>query len=240
MRASLTATAIGLTLATISALPGQAQMSQAELDAAIRDYLLRNPEVIVEALDVLETRQIQQRISSLGQDLANDPADLVLGNPDGDVTIVEFFDYRCPWCQRAHAVIEQVLSEDPNVRLVMKQFPVLGPDSVKAAQLVIAARRQSEEKYMAMHLAMLDAGGKMPEAQVIELAKDVGLDIDQLRQDAQSRDVARFINKSYQMAKVLGFEGTPAFVIGEQLSPGFLDHANLTRQIAEARAHQSN
>lgn len=216
-----------------------ASPTQAEMDAAIRDYLLRNPEVIMEALNVLEQRQVQARLDAVAEDLRNNPNDLVLGNPEGDVTIVKFSDYRCPWCQRAHPVVDQLIENDPNVKVVVKQFPVLGPDSVAAARLALAAKSQSETAYVELHHALMDMGGKMTTAQVLEVAAEVGLNTDQLQQDAQLPAVAETIQSTYQVARALDFNGTPAFVIGDTLSPGFVDLPSMTAQVAAARAAQS-
>ena len=160
---------------------------------------------------------------------------MVLGNPNGDITIIEFFDYRCGWCQKAHDVAQNVLNSDPDVKLVMKQFPVLGPGSVTAARLAMAARKQNPALYTKFHTTLLDISGQLPREQILKIAQGLDLDMEQLDQDSEDPEISAYINRNYEMAQQLDIKGTPAFIIGSAIKRGFLDYNAMTRAIEFAR-----
>lgn len=213
---------------------------QAALGKSIREYLLANPEVLVEAMQELERKQDSQRdnaaqkaIQEHRSALLNDPETPVVGNPSGDVTIVEFSDYQCPYCKRAHAAVEAVLKADNKVKLVFKDLPILGEPSRIAALAALAAR--SQDKHRAMHNALLEYGGKLDRDRIMEIARSVGLDIEKLQKDMEDPKLAKIIERNMALASALGVRGTPAFVIGNQFVPGAVDPETLKRLIAEAR-----
>lgn len=226
-------------------LPGGFSADQVEgLEQIIRRYLLDNPEVLIESLAVYQQQQKQaeeQRRQEAAvanrEALAEDPASPVLGNPEGDVLMVEFFDYRCPYCRRVADNVRRAVADDGNVRLVMKEFPILGPDSVLAARAALAAVKQG--KYEAFHYALMTGQGQVTEASLKQVAREVGLDVARLERDMQDQEIDAALRRNYGLAEALGINGTPAFVIGNTVVPGAVDLKTLRRLIAEARARAS-
>ncbi|MSO71963.1 MAG: DsbA family protein [Alphaproteobacteria bacterium] len=208
--------------------------------ALVRDYILQNPEIVSEAVRLLQEREQAQTLqkqrqafAALEGDIFHDPSTPILGNPKGDVTIVEFFDYRCGYCKQAAPAIAKLLEEDRNIRLVVKEFPILGPESVVAARAALAAGKQN--KYAPFHWALLNAKGQLDEAQVMRIAGQVGLDTKQLRQDMAAPEIEAAIKRSYGLAEALQIRGTPAFIVGEELVPGAVDLPALKALVAKAR-----
>lgn len=217
-----------------------------ELDAfeqRVRAYLLKNPEVIMEALQILQQRQraaeaenLKRTIAERSDDILNDPAAPVGGNPSGDVTVVEFFDYNCPYCRRVAPTVTELEQADPDLRLVYKEFPILGPGSQFAARAALASRRQG--KYVAFHHALMQATEQVTEETVMEVARAVGLDLEQLRADMQEPAIQQAIARNLQLADALGITGTPSFIIGEEVVPGAVDLRTLQSLIARVRRGQ--
>lgn len=210
-----------------------------QVEQIVRDYLLREPEIVYDALQELQRRQAeaaaaQQRaaIADNRDQLLEAPHTPVGGNPDGDVTLVEFFDYRCAYCRRVVPSMQTLLEEDRNLRMVFKDLPVLGPDSVRAAQAALASRLQ--DGYVPFHFALM-AADDLSMAGIRAIAKSLGLDPDRLERDMASAEVGAAIEANYALANELGIEGTPAFVIGDQLVPGAVEKARLEQLIREAR-----
>lgn len=246
--------ALALAAAGLASLPapGHAQQStpqadgpfnaeeQREIGRLVREYLLEHPEVIMEAVEVLRAREQQAQERSRKDALVqhaealNDPGPLqVLGNPDGDVTIVEFFDYRCPYCRSVTDPLLQTVREDGNVRLVMKEYPILGQASVFAARAAIAASMQG--KYEAFHAKLMTEVQQVDQDSVLKLAETLDLDVDRLREDMQSETVDKELQRTFRLAEALQIGGTPAFVIGEEMVPGALGMDRLRQLIAKAR-----
>jgi len=209
----------------------------------IRNYLMTNPEVLVEAAQVYEQRQREQEAAADGDLIAsnrdaifNDGYSLVAGNPDGDLTIVEFSDYNCGFCKRAHGEIARFLEADPNVRIVVKEFPILGPGSTLAARAALASRSQKEGALSkAFNDALMSHRGGHSEASVLSIAEEVGLNIDTLRVDMQDPAIEQRIQETYQLAQSLRINGTPAFIVGKQVIRGFVEAESLRQIAAEAR-----
>lgn len=211
-----------------------------QIEKIVREYLLREPEVVYDALQELQRRQaeaaaVRQRaaIAENHGRLMDDPASPVGGNPDGDVTLVEFFDYRCAYCRRVVSSMRALLDEDGALRVVFKELPVLGPDSVRAAQAALASRHQ--DGYVPFHFALMAADDLSLEG-IRAVARTVGLDPDRLEADMAAPEVKATIEANYALANELGIEGTPAFVIGDQLIPGAVDKARLEQLIEQARS----
>ncbi|UYN93162.1 MAG: DsbA family protein [Enhydrobacter sp.] len=207
---------------------------------SVRDYLLANPEVLVEAMQELERKQDSQRdavaqraIRTHQEALLRDPDSPVAGNPDGDVTVVEFNDYQCPYCKRAHTAVKAVLATDPKVRLVLKDLPILGEPSRIAALAALAARKQG--KHGEMHDALLGFNGKLDRERIFEIAGSVGLDVPKLQEDMEDPKLREIIERNAALASELGVRGTPAFVVGGHFVPGAVDADTLRQLIAEAR-----
>jgi protein-disulfide isomerase len=210
------------------------------VERVIHDYILKHPEVVIEALQAAEDRdkanaeaRSRQGVAARRQELQGDTSSPVAGNPKGDVTIVEFFDYRCPYCKQVEPAITALLREDGHVRLVYKEFPVLGPDSVYASRAALAAHSQG--KYAKLHDSMMAAKGTLDPAVVLRLAAGAGLDVDKLKSDMGSPDVEAAIKQNFALAQSLEIHGTPAFVIGDEMVPGAIDIATLRQKIAAAR-----
>lgn len=217
-----------------------ADLSVQQIEKIVREYLLREPEIIYQALEELQRRQAeaeaarqQAAIAENRGDLLNDPASPVGGNPDGDVTLVEFFDYRCAYCRRVVSSMRALLDEDRDLRVVFKELPVLGPDSERAARAALASRRQGG--YVPFHFALMAAEDLSLQG-IRAAAEAVGLDPDRLEADMSAPEVNAAIQANYALANELGIEGTPAFVIGTQLIPGAVDKARLEQLIREARS----
>ena len=209
------------------------------IEAIVRDYLLANPEIIDEALGVLQMkRQAEERARTQAAIRENDealrahPMSPVSGNAQGDITLVEFFDYQCGYCKRALATMETMLETDANLRIVWKEFPILGPVSMIAARAAMAADRQG--RYLPFHLALMRAP-KLSEERVFEIAGETGLDIDRLLRDMEDPAIDAYIEETSALARKLGIGGTPAFVVGDNLIPGVIDAARLNALVAAAR-----
>ena len=217
-----------------------ADLSVQQIEKIVREYLLREPEIIYQALEELQRRQAeaeaarqQAAIAENRSELLKDPASPVGGNPDGDVTLVEFFDYRCAYCRRVVSSMRALLDEDRDLRVVFKELPVLGPDSERAARAALASRRQGG--YVPFHFALMAAEDLSLQG-IRAAAEAVGLDPDRLEADMAAPEVNAAIQANYALANELGIEGTPAFVIGTQLIPGAVDKARLEQLIREARS----
>jgi protein-disulfide isomerase len=213
---------------------------KAALGRSIREYLIANPEVLVEAMQELERKQDSQRdvvaqkaIRQHENELLRDPDAPVAGNPNGDVTIVDFNDSQCPYCRRAHTVVKSVVAADPKVRLVYKDLPILGEASKIAAFAALASRKQG--KHGDFHDALMQSTGRLDRDRIFELAASVGLDVGQLQKDMEDPAIKQLIDRNMALASALGVRGTPAFVVGNQFAPGAIDAETLRQMIAQAR-----
>ena len=227
--------------AGLNAVPQQKNtVPRQEIEAIIHDYLLQHPDVLIAALraaqDKLDNDAAAKASDAVVQhrrELFADPTTPFGGKAHGDVTIVEFFDYRCPHCKEVEPSLEALLEQDPKLRLVYKEFPILGPVSVTAAHAALAAERQG--KYDAFHTAMMAERGNISDATVYRVADAVGLDVAEIKHDMASPQVAQAIAANMKLADALDIHGTPAFIIGNKLVPGAVDLKSLKRMVAEAR-----
>ena len=230
--------AFAVTLIPLAAMAGDP--SEARVKELVLEAIRENPGIVMEAVQILEDRQraaqadVAQSAPEQNRDrLFNDPNAPVLGNPEGDVTMVEFFDYNCPYCRRASPNVEALLQSDANVRLVYREWPILGEGSVFAARAALAAREQG--KYERFHRAMMGMNGRAEEASVMRIAREVGLDTEQLRRDMEGSSVQEHIDTSMRLAQAMGFNGTPSFVIGDEVAPGLLSTEQMTTLVEAAR-----
>ncbi|MDG1240583.1 MAG: DsbA family protein [Planktomarina sp.] len=208
------------------------QVKQLALEA-----ILENPEIIMQAVAILQQREKEQAASGANTvrlEVESDPNAPNLGNPEGDVTVVEFFDYNCPYCRSAGQTVQALLAADENVRVIYREWPILGDDSVMAARAALAAREQG--KYEAFHWALMNGEGRVTEALIFKVARDLGMDVAQLEADMVSPAVEAHIALSNALAQQLGFTGTPAFIVGDKTAPGMLNLDEITMLVAEARA----
>ncbi len=215
-----------------------------EIEKIIKDYLLAHPEVLQEAMaelekkqQVAETEKARSAIQNHTEALFNSPRQVVLGNPQGDVTFVEFFDYNCGYCKRALNDMTTLMEKDPKLKVVLKEFPVLGPGSVEAAQVAVAVRMQDKtgKKYLDFHQKLLGGRGQADKAKAMAVAKDVGLDMARLDKDLKSDEVKATIAESMKLAEALGLNGTPSYVIGNDVVIGAVGLEALGKKIEAAR-----
>ncbi len=240
---ALAGIALAVTITTGSGLAEETSFSDVQreqLHQIIRDYLIENPEIIREALEALQRQQeelelvaLRDNVRNNAQQLFRSQSDFVFGNPNGGVTMVEFFDYNCGYCKRSLEDVLTLVETDPDLRLVLKEFPILGPGSLIASRAAIASMKQG--KYWEFHLAMMQARGTNSEEQVMAIAADVGLDIEQLASDMNAPEVEQTIQQNYMLAEMMGIQGTPAFFIDDRLIPGALGVEGLRQQISEVR-----
>jgi protein-disulfide isomerase len=216
------------------------QMGSAALGKSIRAYLMANPEVLVEAMTELERKQDSQRDSvaqkAIQQNqaaLLSDPASPSTGNPNGDVTIVEFSDYQCPYCKKAYGAVKAALAADGKIKLIYKDLPILGEASKIAAVAALASIKQG--KHDAFHDALMTNTAKLDSDLIFKIAGSVGIDVTELQKDMTDPAIKETIDRNMALAEKLGVRGTPAFVIGKQFVPGAVDAKALQQMIADAR-----
>lgn len=234
-------TTMAAVTAAALALPAQAQdLDEAALEALILETIRNNPEIVMEAIQVLQEREAEAQALASAEALRaqqaalqNDPNAPIWGNPDGDVTIVEFFDYNCGFCRRVFPNVKELVEGDGNIRVVMREWPILGEESVFAARAALASRKQ--DKYTEFHNALMAHEGRASEANVLTIADDLGMDIDQLREDMNGAEVDAHIAVSRQLTQSLGLNGTPAFVFGDQLVPGAIELDQMKDLVASQR-----
>lgn len=199
------------------------------IEQIVHDYLLAHPEVLQEAIAELDKRQQaaeaekhKDAVKQHAKALYSSPHQVVLGNRDGKVHFVEFFDYNCGFCKRAMQDMLTLLKDDPKLKVVLKEFPVLGPGSVEAAQVAVAVRMQDPtgKKYLDFHQKLLGGRGEANKARALAVAKEVGLDMDRLQKDMKSPEVKTTLEENFKLAEALGLNGTPSYVIGEKVVVG--------------------
>lgn len=213
---------------------------KAEIGEIVREYLMENPEVLLDVSKALEAKQQQaeaeqrtQVLQSSADQIFRSPGDFVAGNPKGDVTIVEFFDYNCGWCKKGFPEVVNLIEKDKNLRVVLKEFPIFGGDSDYAAMAAIASRKQN--KYWELHQALFSHEGKITQAVVDELAAKQGLDMEKLKADMKDPAVAQELAATHALAQSLSINGTPAFIIDDKVSPGYLPADTLAAMVDDVR-----
>ena len=224
--------------------PALSPKQEAAVKKLIHDYLLENPHIVMEAVDALREKErvaAEMRAKKILNDrkdkIFNDPESPVLGNPKGDVTIVEFFDYRCQYCKAMLNTLFETVKTDGKVRLVMKELPILGPESVLASRAAIASRPQ--KKYGEFHLALMRYNGALTEPAIMRIASGVGISVERLKKDMEAPEIGKIIDDDIELAHDLDFSGTPGFIVGSQLVPGAMSGPALRQLIAEARKPKS-
>jgi protein-disulfide isomerase len=215
-----------------------------QIESIIKSYLLSHPEVLEEVSAELSKRQAaaeaekhQAAIAQNGETIFNSPRGVTIGNRDGDVNFVEFFDYNCGYCKRAMTDMIELIKLDPKLKVVLKEFPVLGPGSVEAAQVAVAVRMQdlSGKKYLDFHQKLLGGKGQADKARALAAAKEAGLDMAKLEKDFASPEVRATIEENFKLAESMGMNGTPSYVIGKQVVIGAVGLDALKEKIGIAR-----
>jgi len=211
-----------------------------EFDRRVRDYILDNPEIIMESVRRLEARQRTAEegeatavLKARSNEIFRDPDSPVGGNPQGDATLVEFFDYNCPYCRQVAPVMQKAEAADPQLRVVYKEFPILGTNSMFAAKAALAVRRQG--KYLAFHNALMEGRGAVDQNRVLETAARIGVDAERMKVDMADPAIESAINKNLELAQALRISGTPSFVVGDKILRGATDLKALQALIREAR-----
>ena len=214
------------------------------IENIVRQYLIAHPEVLQEAMTELEKRsaaaEVEKHKAAVKEHAANlfsSPRQVTLGNPNGNVTFVEFFDYNCGYCKRAMDDMLTLMKQDSNLKVVLKEFPVLGPGSVEAAQVAVAVRMQdkSGKKYLEFHTKLLGGRGQADKARALAVAKDIGLDMGRLEKDLASPEIRATLQEDFKLAEALGLNGTPSYVIGSDVVIGAVGLDQLQGKINSAR-----
>jgi len=215
-----------------------------DIETIVRNYLLAHPEVLEEAMAELSKRQAaadavkhEASIATNADTIFNSPRGVMIGNKDGDVTFVEFFDYNCGYCKRAMSDMLDLMKTDSKLKVVLKEFPVLGQGSVEAAQVAVAVRMQDPtgKKYLDFHQKLLGGRGQADKARALAAAKDVGLDMAKLEKDMASPEAKATIEENFKLAEEMGMNGTPSYVIGKQIVVGAVGLDGLKEKISQAR-----
>ena len=240
----LAAAAISIAGVTAASAQTFSEPQRGEIEKIVRDYLLKHPEVLQEVMQELEKKQqtaeaekARSAVKTHAEALFNSPRQVTLGNPQGDVTFVEFFDYNCGYCKRALGDMTALMSKDPKLKVVLKEFPVLGPGSVEAAQVAVAVRMQDKggKKYMEFHQKMLLGRGQADKARALAVAKEIGLDMTRMEKDLKSEEITATLQESAKLAEALGLNGTPSYVIGNDVVIGAVGLDALGRKVEAAR-----
>lgn len=237
------AAATGLVLTFGAAFSAQAEdFSKPDIEKIVREYLLANPELIQEALVALEQKRRDEENVARAQTIKNQSRILFdsvhqaeLGNPKGDVTLVEFFDYNCGFCKRSFPDMVRLLEEDPNLRIVMKEFPVLGQGSVEAAQVSVAVQQLAPEKYMDFHATMISQRGQASKAAALDVAEQIGMDRGEVEKLVNAAEINIPIEEVYALANGLGLTGTPSYVVGDEVVMGAVGFDALREKIQAYR-----
>ncbi|MBJ6127997.1 DsbA family protein [Microvirga splendida] len=219
---------LGLAPAAMAQSPVFTDQQKQVIGEIVKDYLIKNPEVLTEVIGELEKRQAEAQqvaqasaVKETQQSLLNASHSYVVGNPTGDVTLVEFFDYNCGYCKKALADVQTLIKSDPKLRVVLKDFPVLGPDSVEASRVALAVKNQLQgQKLFDYHVKVMDTRGRVNGERAMAVAKEMGVDMARLQKDIESPEVRNALQENTALGDRLSLTGTPAFVIGEAIIPG--------------------
>jgi len=213
-----------------------------EIGEIVRSYLMEHPDILIDMSRKLDKqkREREAKAAAAGLALNKDriyhaKGDLVTGNPEGKVTMVEFFDYNCGFCKRALPDVLKLQKTNKDLKVIIKEFPILGPGSMEASRYAIASRKQGMDKYWKYHVLMLGRKGHMDGKVALALAKKAGLDVDKLKEDAKSKEVDAIINRNMELAAKLHINGTPAFIIGDDIIPGALGYSTLNGIVSKVR-----
>ncbi len=242
LRASL---ALLAALIGFGVMPARAETTpdqKREIERIVRDYILTNPEVIEKALMALEEKRREEEraaqakaVTELRDQIVNSQHQAVVGNPKGAVTVVEFFDYNCGYCKRALGDMLALADSNPDLRIVMKEFPILSEGSVEAARISVAVKDIAPKSYLDFHSELLTRPGPADRAKAVQVARDLGLDVAALEKAAQERSVQENLVEVQQLARALGISGTPTYVVGEELVFGAVGFDELQQKIAAER-----
>ncbi len=254
-RPRLTAAVLGFAALLAFAAPHTSRAAEfstpqrGEIETIVREYLIAHPEVLQEAMTELEKRQNvaeaekhKSAVKDNAEAIFSSPRQVNLGNVNGDVTFVEFFDYNCGYCKRAMSDMLTLMKDDPKLKIVLKEFPVLGPGSVEAAQVAVAVRMQDKtgKKYLDFHQKLLGGRGQADKAHALAAAKDAGLDMARIEKDMASPEVKATLEENMKVAEALGLNGTPSYVIGSDVVVGAVGLPALQEKINTSRCGKAS
>ena len=214
-----------------------------EIEKLFKEYISENPELILQSVRKYQEEQERKMMQSAQENLKEyleffTQKDLpMVGNVDGDVTIVEFFDFNCGYCKKAFEDVQKIVAEDSNARVVFMDMPILSPSSAKMSAIAVASHKQG--KYFEMHKALMDYRGTQNEKAFLKLAEDLGLDMEKLKADMESPETQAFIDKAKTIAQAIGIRGTPGFIVGERIYPGYIGIAALRDAVKVARSGEA-
>ena len=238
----LAALLISIPLVESNAADDFNEAQRREINKIVQSFIMENPQVILDAVQHMQAKAeegkkslIKKNLITNREKLINDPNSPTSGNPKGDVTIVEFFDYRCGYCKRVLPTMQKAVKEDGNVRIVYKELPILGAESVVASRASLAAWRLAPKKYEAFHTTLMANKGHFSELKIRSIASDLSIDGNALIEGMKSSDIDFNLNENHALAQSLGISGTPAFIVGEELVLGAVDMNTLKRMIKKAR-----
>jgi len=230
-------------LAPVTVAQAASSADKAEIESIVREYLLANPEILRDMQQALDAKEKEEQrlahiqvIKDAKSDIFNAAYDGVVGNPEGKTTIVEFYDYNCGYCKRANTDMIALTAADPDLRFVLKEFPILGPDSQKAHVVSMAFRKLAPEKFGDFHNQLLEGKGRATEATAIKIAVALGVEEAALREEMKNPAIAEEFSKTYDLANKLSITGTPSYVVGNEVVYGALGQDVLAERIAAARA----
>lgn len=237
------AMAVLTTIGTSTAAQDMSDEERAAFRAEVRAYLLENPEVLMEAMNVLQAREREAALAadrSLAQlhasSLFDDPTSFVGGNPDGDITVVEFLDYRCGYCKRAHPEVTELISADGNIRFIIKEMPILGEQSVLASRFALATKLSAgDDAYKLVHDTLMEFNGEVTLDAMTRLGNTLGLDTEAIVAAMDSDEVNDILQRNMQLAQALNINGTPTFVVSDQLLRGYVPLPQMQQIVAEIR-----
>lgn len=231
----------------VHTLKEEASTNKEEVTAIIKEFINDNPDLIINSLQQAQTRRAkedeakaQQALGEKKNELEDRSISPIAGNPEGDVAIVEFFDYSCGYCKKVGPTINQLLNDDKNVAIILKEFPILGPNSEKASQVALAVYNIDKSKYFPFHNTLLDARDLNSEEAIIEKAVALGIDKEKLKEAMQKAEVKDELKRNRELAAQIGVNGTPAFIVNGELIPGAVDLATLKEKIAAARSKKGS
>ena len=243
-RAAVLAASLSLApLAVLAQAPPFTAEQRGEIGEIIREYLLQNPEVLQEAIAELEKRQGDAQktaqaaaLSEERERLFNSPRGALVGNAGGDVALVEFFDYNCGYCKRALTDLKALIKADPKLKLVLRDFPVLGPESVEASRVSIAAKQQLKgEKLFDYHVRVMETKGRVNGERAMAVAREMGLDMARLQKDLDGEEVKATLQENVALGDKLGLTGTPAFILADEIIPGAVGLEPMRQAVASVR-----
>jgi protein-disulfide isomerase len=213
--------------------PGAGNADKAAIEKIVRDYILEHPEIIPQAMERLQNREVTQLLESNREEIETPFASAVAGNPEGDVSLVVFFDYACPYCRQGHKDVARLAAEDKGLRIVYRDFPVLSPASDEAAMAALSAAQQG--KYARFHDTMFESPGKVSHERTVAMVRSAGLNEMQTAKDLQSPALKAEIKKNLELGRALGLTGTPSYVVGNEILSGAVGYDRLKAAVAKAR-----